>query len=536
MAQVVNLDALIYREDFLATAGLDAGSAGKSEASRTDLMKNEAFCLTLRKPDFQRETAAWSPEAVCDFIKAFIEGDLIPSVICWQSPARLTFVIDGAHRLSAIMAWLRDDYGDGEASIAFYNNNIPGEQRKVAEKTRSLIKKEIEDWKTFKAELDNPGSNIALTSKVRQLAHSKIPLLWIPGQDSTKAERAFVTINRSAVEIDPTELKILNARFNPEAITARAIVRNAAGHKYWKTFSQIAQEEIESVAMDIYKALYSPPLTPEIKTNELPIAGHGYGSQTLPLIFDLVNIANGLPVVDASKIRDLKPAKPVTPDEGKTLEVIRKAASLVRRITGTHSSSLGLLPAIYFYALNGRHQPTSVLAIAAFTMELIEKDKLVQFTSVRNTFEEFLIDNKPFINQLTGRYGSMAKGYRQMRDYFTTVLDMFIAKKNAGDVLDMLKANDKYRMLVKETPIKTAKPKEFSMELKNWAFMSEAIKNALVCDLCAARLDNKSMQLGHVMDKSKGGVGSGDNAAWEHPFCNSTFKPLLDSGIVPAVK
>jgi len=52
MAQVVNLDALVPREDFLATAGLDAGSAGKSEARRTDLMKSEAFCLTLRKPDF----------------------------------------------------------------------------------------------------------------------------------------------------------------------------------------------------------------------------------------------------------------------------------------------------------------------------------------------------------------------------------------------------------------------------------------------------------------------------------------------------
>jgi len=449
---------------------------------------------------------------VCDFIKAFIEGDLIPSVICWQSPARLTFVIDGAHRLSAIMAWLQDDYGDGEASIAFYNNSIPDEQRRIADKARTLIKTEIGPWKVFKAEQENPGSNVALTGKVRQLAHSKIPLLWIPGQDSTKAERAFVAINRSAVEIDPTELKILNARFKPESITARAIVRNAAGHKYWKTFSKSGQEEVETVAMDIYKALYSPPLNPQVKTNELPIAGHGYGSQTLPLIFDLVNIANGLPVVDSSKLRDLKPATPVIPDEDKTLDVVRKTASLVRRITGTHSSSLGLLPAIYFYALNGRHQPTSVLAIAAFVMDLIEHDELIAFTSARKAFEEFLIDNKPFINQLTGQYGSMAKGYRQMRDYFATILDLFIAGKNADEVHAGLRAHDKFRRLVKDVPIKTIKPKEFSTELKNWAFLSEAIKNAAVCNLCGARMDNKSMQLGHLTDKSKGGVGSGDNA------------------------
>ena len=120
MAESVNLDALIQREDFLAVEGADSGNAGKTSASRTDLLKGESFYLTLRKPDFQRETAAWKPEAVKDFIKAFIDGDLIPAVICWQSPSRLSFVIDGAHRLSAIIAWLNDDYGDGEDSIKFY--------------------------------------------------------------------------------------------------------------------------------------------------------------------------------------------------------------------------------------------------------------------------------------------------------------------------------------------------------------------------------------------------------------------------------
>ncbi len=72
MAQVVNLDALIPREDFLASAGIDAGAVGKSEASRTDLTKGESFYLTLRKPDFQRETAAWTPEADLPPISAHI--------------------------------------------------------------------------------------------------------------------------------------------------------------------------------------------------------------------------------------------------------------------------------------------------------------------------------------------------------------------------------------------------------------------------------------------------------------------------------
>src|SRR5665213_3575202 len=113
MAEVVNLDALITREDFNSEEGAAAGEKGKSEASKTDLSKGENFYITLRKPDFQREAAAWSPEAICNFLISFIDGDLIPAVICWQSASRLTFVIDGAHRLSAVIAWLLDDYGAG---------------------------------------------------------------------------------------------------------------------------------------------------------------------------------------------------------------------------------------------------------------------------------------------------------------------------------------------------------------------------------------------------------------------------------------
>ncbi|WP_154072280.1 hypothetical protein [Bradyrhizobium erythrophlei] len=89
MAEVVNLDALIPREDFIAppdNASSSAGELGKPSASATDLTARESFFETLRKPDFQRETAAWTPGAVCDFIEAFVSNDLIPSVICWQSP------------------------------------------------------------------------------------------------------------------------------------------------------------------------------------------------------------------------------------------------------------------------------------------------------------------------------------------------------------------------------------------------------------------------------------------------------------------
>jgi hypothetical protein len=529
MAEVVNLDALVPREDFLATEGPEGGESGKPVASLTDLRKGENFNLTLRKPDFQRETAAWSPEAVCDFIKAFIDGDLIPSVICWQSPARLSFVIDGAHRISAILAWLLDDYGDGEESIKFYDNRIPDQQRKIARKTKALVDKTIGPYKDYQAEAKNPGSNPTLESRVRALAHSQIPLLWIKGADSKKAEKAFLMINQSAVQIDPTELKILNARFKPNAIASRAIVRNASGHKYWKDFSVPAQAEIESLAQTIYKALYSPPLVPPIRTIELPVAGHGYGSQTLPLIFDFVNIANGIPVVDASKIKqkDLRLADQESPTESETIETMKKAEKLTRRITGTHPSSLGLHPAVYFYAANGRHQPTAVLAMAALVKELDEKDRFLEFTKVRADFENFLIQHKGFINQLTTRHGSMAKGYRQMKDYFLKLVDLFVQGHASDEVRRLMQ--EQYPRLVDETPTESLKSKDFSQDLKQWKFLSDALSRALRCHLCGALIDHKAMELDHVVDKKDGGLGAGKNAEWAHPYCNSTYKPHLTS-------
>lgn len=104
---VVNLDALIPREDFAISGGRDWAKPDRIQIS--ELRPSGFFYSQLRKPDFQRETANWSPEKIEDFIKTFLEGDLIPAIILW-SAGETIFVIDGAHRLSALIAWVHDDY------------------------------------------------------------------------------------------------------------------------------------------------------------------------------------------------------------------------------------------------------------------------------------------------------------------------------------------------------------------------------------------------------------------------------------------
>ena len=94
----------------------------------------------IRKPDFQRTTAHWPPAKIAGFIKSFVSGDLIPAVILWQSNmSGDIFVIDGAHRFDALIAWVHDDYGDRSLSLPFFEGNISSEQKRAAEETRNLF-------------------------------------------------------------------------------------------------------------------------------------------------------------------------------------------------------------------------------------------------------------------------------------------------------------------------------------------------------------------------------------------------------------
>ena len=141
-----------FREDFLVEADHDQASATIPTLGVRDLLPGNMFYLSLRKPDFQRETASWSPDKVVDFVRSFLDGDLIPSVIMWRSPeSGYVFLIDGAHRLSAPMAWVHDDYGDGERSRKFYENMISKDQEEAAKKTRYLIGKQIGSYKELLA-------------------------------------------------------------------------------------------------------------------------------------------------------------------------------------------------------------------------------------------------------------------------------------------------------------------------------------------------------------------------------------------------
>jgi 5-methylcytosine-specific restriction endonuclease McrA len=68
---------------------------------------------------------------------------------------------------------------------------------------------------------------------------------------------------------------------------------------------------------------------------------------------------------------------------------------------------------------------------------------------------------------------------------------------------------------------------DFTTERKSAVFLKQALDQALRCGICGARLHKNSMNVDHVKDKKLGGVGSEENAALTHLYCNSTYKDWL---------
>jgi Protein of unknown function DUF262 len=183
--QLVNLDALILREVLEVEANETLAPAQYRQSFAIgELASDNPTYSVLRKPDFQRATGDWSPEMVADLVKSFISEELIPSVILWRSPGGNLFVIDGAHRLSAFIAWINDDYGDGTISKAFFQDRITKPQQLAADKTRELIETASDAVGSYAALKAAGLIHHSTTERAiigRKMASNPIPLQWVVG-------------------------------------------------------------------------------------------------------------------------------------------------------------------------------------------------------------------------------------------------------------------------------------------------------------------------------------------------------------------
>ena len=351
MPQRVHLDAMIPREDF-GFEGEEYQLDLFPSLRIADLVFDAPILKLLRKPDFQRETNHWTPEQVVTFVESFLDNEVIPGLIFWKSPNYI-FAIDGGHRLSALRSWMEDDYGDRTISNTFYSGEIPKVQKKIATRTRKLIEEKIGRFTTLKTLVDSRGTS-QQERRSKSLFTRVITVQWVQGT-AAAAESSFYKINTQGTPLDEVEEMLIRNRRKPIAISARAILRAGAGHKYWLSFSQDMREAIEKLARNLFNLLFEPEADVPIKTLDLPLGGALSPVDALSVLVEFLAITTGemqlVPGRPAKGIPEKYRLRTISEyaddvNGGATVAVLRKALDILNRVTGNTPGSLGLHPAV----------------------------------------------------------------------------------------------------------------------------------------------------------------------------------------------
>lgn len=518
MAQRVNLDAMIRREDFAREIKDAPAPETIRELNISQLLPNSAIRRQLRKPEFQRETNHWTPDQVLKFLTSFLDGDVIPSIILWRS-TNFIFVIDGAHRLSALCAWISDDYGDSVTSKSFYSDELSQEQKRIAGRTRRMVERAIGKYQDLDHLVGKPTTDIA-GKRAGAMNTRPIFLQTVVG-NAKVAEDSFFAINSQGTPLDETETYLIKNRNTPVSIGARAIVRAGFGHVYWSSFSQKNQAEVVKLAGELHELIFEPEATTPLKTLDLPLGGSKSPIDALAVLIDFLVVSDlkapSKEIVDASTTG--------TDDSGeRTINSLRTGLRVARRITGNTSESLGLHPAVYFSNDKGKHNRFLFLGMCALIAEKLRDNDsgwFRKFTLARRKTEKFLLDHKPVIGIVLQNLSKRTR-IPKMREMFRYLVDQGVSGKNPDvkDVFEHIGMTGKIIDLTARTQSST-----FSDDTKSQIYYRQAIKSAIKCPICHGLLDTaKSVSYDHITPVREKGLGVAENGQMVHPYCNSAMK------------
>ncbi len=517
MANRVNLDAMIPREDF--------GRADEEEFVLdlfrdfpiSNLDSGSPILKLLRKPDFQRETNHWSPEQIATFVASFLDNEVIPSLILWKSPTHI-FVIDGGHRLSALRAWIADDYGDRGISINFYKGEIPEDQKRVAKRARLLVEQRVGRFSTLQGHVENRSPTDIMGRRARLLFTRALNLQWIQGNASV-AETSFFKINSQGTPLDETETMLIKNRRKPVAIAARAIIRSGGGHKYWSAFPKENQEQVEKLSEKLFQLLFKPEADTPLKTFDVPVGGSVSPVDALSLLIELLTLTadRRLGSVPVDKYED------DVNGEG-TIRVLSNTIDVLRRITGNHASSLGLHTGVYFYNERGKYTRFLFLGFVLLIAEKLRDNDTAffrKFTMACEDIEVFLITNKSLMGIILQNL-SKSQRVAKMRDLFS----FLVSEARTGRPLTPEATISHLGLFGRFYDINSMQSNvRFSDDTKSMLYIRSALQSALKCPLCRGLLEpRKSVSYDHVVPVREGGLGEPENGQLVHPYCNTGLK------------
>jgi hypothetical protein len=104
-------------------------------------LADEKFAAMLTKWLYrERRTWHWAPDEIARYIGRLTRGDAKYPVVLHHTDPQLIRVQHGKHRLSAILAWIRNDYGDGDYSKVFTGERIAPADAAAAKACRAAVR------------------------------------------------------------------------------------------------------------------------------------------------------------------------------------------------------------------------------------------------------------------------------------------------------------------------------------------------------------------------------------------------------------
>ena len=516
----VNLDSLIPKDDFIAQTLTPAKKSKLTNLTLSHLLPNSdhnyaSLAHLLRKPDFQRETNEWDKRRICDLIECFIKRDFIPSIILWESPDNNhIYVIDGAHRISAILAYINDDYGDKDISHKFYGyNKIPQAELDLAEETREYINEKIGSFEMIMKENGDLAAGIKNAAFDLQVIEGAVK----------RAEDSFFKINQQGVVLSPTEKALCKYRDRPSCIATRVIMRGIGGSQYWKNFEAKNQTGIKEIGEELNKLLFEPPYNDDSLSVILHHPLAGTITSATPMILDFMKII----AANHTKIKDVDDKT----DGSEALLFLELARKIVWKILSKAPGSLGLFPSVYFYSSGGKYIQSSFLGMIQLLLENDNNESfLPRFTKVRSKIENFLITYKVYITQINKKFGSKQRSYRHMKGFFVYLIDQFNTEISENDLLADIHKRYDY-LNERESDIEKPKSKRFSKEQKIFLGNKEELLAQPKCKICTGILHPQSKDYDHKQDLKHGGGSEDKNARTTHYYCNNSKDLLIKLGI-----
>jgi hypothetical protein len=437
-----------------------------------------------------------------------------------------------------LIAYVNDDYGDGDISRAAWGHAVPAAQIVLHKKTKQTIDDKIGSF----ASLTDFGLNPSKTTDVVKQRRGKaigamsIHIQTVDG-DTALAEESFYRINSSAVAIDETELDVIRARKKPNALATRALISAGKGHKYWEDLPNSAS--IEAKAAEGYRLLFGDLSEIGTLSPDIPRAGQPYSNEAFKMVLDMVNIFNGVtpamwthkysaPPTKRQRNRPIVPRLADDPDGTATLKFLEKIVDVAELVAGGPDvdGSLGLDPGVYAYGATGKIIPAAYLASLKFMQELKQSKKLVLFSVVRAKFEQFLVEHKQFFNALTHSKGARTRSLDSIVTMLRLLFDSVVEGGLSDEqIVEKLQSEPKLKDLKTPPPPdeEEAEPpvrKKFSKSVVAAKVIMETLKTRAPCTICEARLPPSYRSKDHSTKEEHGGMGNIENLDFTHPYCN----------------